>query len=78
MSEPVRIDAGGELERTVEFFSRRLNRRGLILITVDSDDDLPCILGPELRDRASRAHPDMQIGVAIARREFESWFVGSA
>ena len=73
-----RLRRSGELERTVEFVARTLNGQGLILITVDSDNDLPCILGPELRLRASITRPDVSIGVAIAKREFESWFVGLA
>src|SRR5579859_2027312 len=73
-----RLRRSGELERTVEFVARTLKGRGVILIAVDSDDDLPCVLGPQLKHRASTARPDMPIGVAIAKREFESWFVGSA
>src|SRR5258708_7149538 len=72
-----RLTRSGELERTVEFVSRTLSNRGVILITVDSDQDLPCILGPGLRTRATAARPDIPIGVAVAKREFESWFVGS-
>jgi len=35
-----RLTRSGELERTVEFVSRTLSNRGVILITVDSDQDL--------------------------------------
>src|SRR2546426_7506068 len=54
-----RLTGSGELERTVEFVSRTLRNRGIILITVDSDQDLPCILGPDLQTRAAAARPDI-------------------
>ncbi len=73
-----KLKRNGQLEKAVEFVSRTLNGQGLILITVDSDDDLPCILGPELLRRALLARSDMAIGVAVARREFEAWYVGAA
>jgi hypothetical protein len=68
----------GELERTVEFVSRGLENRRVILVLIDSDDDCPALLGPALLDRARRARGDVPIGVALAKCEFENWFIAAA
>ncbi len=67
----------GELERSVELVARRLGGRGGILILIDADDDLPCVLGPALLQRARAARSDLPIGVVLANREFEAWFLAS-
>lgn len=67
-----------ELERSVELAARRTGRSGAILIVLDSDDDCPATLGPELLSRARRARPDLPISVVLAKREFEAWFLASA
>jgi hypothetical protein len=79
----VRIPRGsllktGELERAVDLVGRRLGGDGVLLILLDSDDDPPCLLGPNLCSRARRARPDLQIEVILARREFEAWFLAAA
>jgi hypothetical protein len=38
----------GELERSVELAARRAGKGGAILMLLDSDDDCPAALGPEL------------------------------
>ncbi len=48
------------------------------MILADSDDDPPCLLGPELLKKAMQIRPDVPIGVALAQREFESWFLAAA
>lgn len=68
----------GELERFIELAARRAGRSGAIVIVLDSDDDCPAILGPELLGRARRARPDFPISVVLAKREFEAWFLASA
>jgi hypothetical protein len=68
----------GELERTVEFVARGLENRRVILVLIDSDDDCPAQLGPALLDRARRARSDVPIGVALAKCEFENWFIAAA
>jgi hypothetical protein len=66
-----------ELERAVELVARKTEPPRAILILVDSDDDPPCTLGPELLQRARQARPDVPIGLVLAKREFEAWFLAS-
>ena len=68
----------GELERRVELAARRISGQGAIFIILDSDDDCPAQLGPELLHRASQAHSDLPIAVVLAKHEFEAWFLASA
>lgn len=68
----------GELERSVELSARRAGRGGAIFIVLDSDDDCPATLGPELLTRARKTRSDLPISVVLAQREFEAWFLASA
>jgi hypothetical protein len=67
-----------ELERAVELAARQVGRQGGILVIIDSDDDCPAELGPQLLDRARKTRSDLPIGVVLAKREFEGWFLASA
>jgi hypothetical protein len=67
-----------ELERYVELAVRQVAPAGFVLLLIDSDDDCPATLGPLLLDRARRARPDANIGVVLAKREFEAWFLAAA
>jgi len=64
-----------ELRRAVELAARKSGSAGLILIVVDSDDDCPAELGPQLVAAASSQRGDREIVVAVAKREFEAWFL---
>ena len=68
----------GELERAVELAARKIGGRGAIFILLDSDDDCPAQLGPELLCRALEARSDLPIAVVLAKREFEAWFLAAA
>ena len=69
----------GELERAVERAGRGLRLPGGVLIVIDSDDDCPKELAPVLLDRATRAAGGRwPVGVVLAKREFESWFIAAA
>ena len=67
----------GEIERTVELAARKTPPPRAILILVDADDDPPCVLGPRLLARAGKARPDVPIGVVLAKREYEAWFLAA-
>jgi hypothetical protein len=55
-----------------------LRRPDIILVILDADEDCPRSLGPALLARARRlVPPDYPIGVVIARREFEAWFLAA-
>jgi hypothetical protein len=80
---PIRIPKSkllrqGELERAVELAARMGSPVDGILIILDSDDDCPAELGPALLARARQARADVPIGVVLAKREFEGWFLAAA
>jgi hypothetical protein len=68
----------GELERGVELAVRSLPGPGGLLILLDSDRDCPAELGPTLLERAARTRPDIPLGVVLACREYEAWFLAAA
>lgn len=68
----------GELERAVELAARKIGGQGAVLVVLDSDDDCPAHLGPELLGRAIQARSDVLLAVVLAKREFESWFLAAA
>jgi len=68
----------GELERAVDLAARKTGSPGGILVILDSDDDCPAQLGPELLDRAQRVRGNLPLAVILAKREFEAWFLAAA
>lgn len=72
-----RIVKPKELERAVELAARQSRPPRAILILADADDDPPCTLGPELLRLAQTARADVPIGVVLANREFENWFLAA-
>lgn len=68
----------GELERATELAALKVGADGGVLVVLDSDDDCPAQLGPELLARVRVARTNMPSAVVIAKREFESWFLASA
>ena len=80
---PIRIPRNkavrtAELERGVELAAQTIKGQGAIFILLDSDDDCPAQLGPELLCRALQARSDLPIAVVLAKREFEAWFLAAA
>jgi len=67
----------GELERIVQLIARQLEAPRAILILVDAEDDCPKELAPQLLARARQARSDTPIGVVLAKREFEAWFLAA-
>lgn len=81
--KPVRISRSkigkpGELERAVNLAAREFPGKGGILILLDSDDECPAKLGPELLARATAARSDVALAVVLAKQECEAWFLASA
>jgi len=67
-----------EFERTIRLLSRQSGDGGAVLVLLDGDDDLGCVLGPRLLTRAKEVVGSQQrVGVVVAMREFESWFLAS-
>ena len=80
---PIRVSRNqivkaGELERVVELAARQISGQGAIFILLDSDDDCPAQLGPELLCRARQVRSDLPIAVVLAKHEFEAWFLAAA
>ena len=80
---PIRISRSrvvqeGELEQVVELAARNIRGQGAIFILLDSDDDCPARLGPELLCRALEARSDLPIAIVLAKYEFEAWFLAAA
>jgi hypothetical protein len=65
------------VEKAVERLTRQLRAPRGILILIDADTDCPAELGPTLLERARGARPDIPIGLVLAKREFEAWFLAS-
>ena len=68
----------GQFENAIEAAARRIRGRGAILVLLDSDDDCPAMLGPELLQRARRQRGDVPLSVVLAHREYEAWFLAAA
>jgi hypothetical protein len=86
VSPPLRVKAGsflndsGYFAKYVELAARKAISRagGSVLILLDCEDDCPAELGPELARRAGAVRSDVPILVALAHREYETWFLAAA
>lgn len=85
-NEPIRIKSGSFFNDT-RYFSRYVNlaaakarqeAAGHVLILLDCEDDCPARFGPRLLDQARAVAPDVNIIVALAHREYETWFMAAA
>ena len=71
------LQAGG-LEQRIEIVTVRIGAQGAIFVILDSDDDCPAELGPDLLHRASQVHTGLPVAVVLAKCEFEAWFLAAA
>ena len=71
-----RVVREGELERAIRFATVSRQAAAAVLILLDSDDDCPAQLGPQLLARSRRATA-LPTSVVFACREFEAWFLGA-
>jgi hypothetical protein len=72
-----------ELLRAVDLAALKLGqcspaRRKLILVLLDADEDLPCVLGSALQTLLLNKRPHLDSAVVIANVEYETWFVAAA
>lgn len=51
---------------------------GMVLILLDCEDDCPGTLGPRLLANAQAVRSDIKCAVALAHREYETWFPAAA
>jgi hypothetical protein len=85
VNQPIRVKSGSFLNDQPYFYrhfslaaAKAAQSGGSVLILLDCDDDCPAKLGPDLLRRAMLARPGVEIYVALANREFESWFIAAA
>lgn len=72
-----------ELERALNAALVKLRGSGfegpaMVLVLLDADSDLPCVLGPELLSLAKGIRADADVSCVIANIEYETWFVAAA
>ncbi|MGC2660739.1 MAG: DUF4276 family protein [Bryobacteraceae bacterium] len=67
-----------ELEKAIELAARKTNRKGAIVVVLDSDGEPPCQLGPELLKRAVLAAAHLPVRVVLAHCEWEAWYLAAA
>ncbi|MGO9096228.1 MAG: DUF4276 family protein [Bryobacteraceae bacterium] len=72
------VKTAGELERAVELAALKVRPRGGVFVLLDSDDDCPAKLAPDLLVRASGAGMGLPVYVILPKREFEVWFLAAA
>ena len=83
VTHPIRVNRNrivkvDNLEEAIDLASRKIGRQGAILILLDSDDDCPAKLGPELLQQVVKIRSDLPSAVVLAKREFEAWFLAAA
>ena len=83
ITHPIRVNRNrivkvDNLEETIDVASRKVGREGAIFILLDSDDDCPAKLGPELLQQVVKIRSDLPIAVVLAKCEFEAWFLAAA
>jgi len=83
LPHPIRIPKSkllrpGELEKAVRLAAARSKADGGILVILDSDDDCPATLAPDLLARMRAKRGDLPSAIVLANKEFESWFLASA
>ena len=71
------LNRSGELQRVAQANRIKAGPDGLVLLLIDADDDLPCVLAPDLQ-RQLRAAVEPPHAVVVACSEFETWFLASA
>ncbi|MBZ4334001.1 DUF4276 family protein [Corallococcus interemptor] len=67
-----------DLGRAIKLTAQKVGGEGRILVLLDADKDLPCVLGPRLLDWARKHRPDRLISVVVAQCEYEAWFIAAA
>jgi len=85
INPPSRIKAGSFLADPAYFekfirlaAAKAAQGNGTVLILLDREDDCPRTLGPDLLARARHVRPDIPCIVALAYREYETWFLAAA
>jgi len=80
IAKPIRIRRNQiikptELEKAAKYALLRENV-GAIVLLIDADDDCPRDFAPRLITHLESCVPHCSVAVVLAKREFESWFIG--
>jgi hypothetical protein len=85
VNPPIRVKSGSFLNDQDYFrkyvtlaTAKAAELNGSVLILLDCEDDCPGTLGPDLLRRAQAVRANVDILVALAYREFETWFITAA
>ena len=86
INEPIRVKAGSFLNDAAYFHrylalaaaKARQRRPGHVLVLLDSEDHCPARLGPDLLARVQAVTAGVGVVVALAYREYETWFMSAA
>lgn len=85
VNPPIRVKSGSFLNDPAYFkkqvtlaTAKAAEVGGCVLILLDCEDTCPAILGPKLLEQARRVRADVDIFIALAYREFETWFIAAA
>lgn len=85
VNPPIRVKSGSFLNDESYFrkhvtlaTAKAAQVGGCMLILLDCEDECPGALGPHLLQRAREVRTNVDIFVALACREFETWFVTAA
>jgi hypothetical protein len=69
------FDNEGRLSRFISLAATSVAPPPRILVVFDADDDCPKDYGPRLQAHALSVRPDATVGVVLAAREWEAWFL---
>ena len=74
-----RVVRPGILERAANLAVATIGEhggRGAVLVVLDAETDVACILGPELLERLDRHIGHVPRGVVLAVKQYETWLIG--
>lgn len=85
VNPPIRIASGSFMNDRTYFHryvtlaaSKAAQGNGAVLILLDCDDNCPATIGPDLLARARAVRSDVPYIVALAKKEYENWFLAAA
>lgn len=67
-----------EFSRHLKLAAAKCGDTGWVLVLLDADDDCPAAKGADILDRAKTIVPHRRVGVVLANREYEAWFIAAA
>ena len=73
-----RLVREGEWERAIGLARITKHAQGPVLVVLDSDEDCPALLGPNLKSRAGAIASLHGVSIVIPKYEFETWFLAAA